>query len=194
MEKIFKFNELVYKLRKAKRLTQKELAEKLHTTAKTISNWERKKNCIPAEMISSIIKELDIDKKFIYEEYIDEGSSKNGVKFFYCPKCRNIMWSFTKNTQTCCNHTLYPLKASPENSEHYLYTVISPHTGFLNVSSNHPQNAEHRIEFMAYVSEENVIIISQRENKPFSTSFNHMPGGILYMFCSKHGLFSDSVF
>ena len=98
MDNTIRINNIIYKLRKAKGMTQKELAEKLHTTSKAISNWERDKNCIPAEMILKVAKELGVDKEFLCCDYKNALPHTEGVRFFYCPECKSVMWSFSKST------------------------------------------------------------------------------------------------
>ena len=191
MDRTFKINEIIYRFRKAKGLTQRELAEKLHTTAKTISNWERNKNSVPTEMFSAIEKALDIDKEFLFTNYINPALEEKAINFFYCYDCKNILWSDSKASHTCCNKKLMPLTASPQDASHFICIESNPQTGFITFTTDHPQNTDHRIEFVAYVSEVDVHIYTCAENKPVRISFPHAPGGKLYIFCSKHGLFHD---
>ena len=193
MDNTLKISEIVYRLRKAKGLTQAELATLLHTTAKTVSNWERNKNSIPAEMFWSLAKVLDIDRSFFYEQYVNSTYNQNDINFFYCNECRNVFWSFSKTSYTCCGNVLKPLIAVSETNEHYLYTVNNPHSNTFSVLTDHPQTEKHRIEFIAYVTEKDVHIAKFYENKPFSVTLTHSPGGKLYMYCSNHGLFHNEI-
>lgn len=171
-------------------MTQKELAEKLHTTAKTISNWERNKNAIPSGMISTIAKELDIDREFLLNISI----KPDRIYFFYCPVCKSVVWSYTNSSHVCCGKHLKPLIPAPETSNHYMYTETNSETGFIKISTYHPQTPDHRIEFVAYVSENDVHIFACLGNKPLDFLIPHSPGGKIYFFCSKHGLFHDGMF
>lgn len=193
MNKSYAINEIIYRVRKAKGLTQKELAQLLHTTAKTISNWERKKNCVPAEMVSSIVKELKIDRNFFFSEYISPLSPQTSIKFFVCPVCGDISWSFSKNLHKCCDRIIYPMQSSSGNCDHYLYYQSSPDGEQITVSAYHPMDDAHHIRFVAYVTDESAFTIVPPKNAPFSTTFPHLNGGKLYMLCSKHGLFDNEI-
>ena len=193
MDKSYEINEIIYKVRKAKGLTQKELAQILHTTSKTISNWERKKNCVPAEMVSSIVKELKIDRNFFFTEYISSLSNRTNIRFFHCPVCGNVSWSFSKACHKCCDKILYPMQSSPGNYDHYLYYQSSPDCEQITVSTYHPMDDNHYIKFVAYVTDESVMPIVPPKNAPFCTTFPHLRGRQLYMLCSRHGLFDDEI-
>ena len=54
--------------RKMKKLTQKELAEKLDVTHSSVSSWELGKNSIDMEMLNRICKVLGVTTAEIYAE------------------------------------------------------------------------------------------------------------------------------
>ena len=54
------FGKLIKKLRQQKKMTQKELGEKLHITDKAISKWERGISFPDLEMINSIAEVFNV--------------------------------------------------------------------------------------------------------------------------------------
>ena len=54
--------EMISSLRKEKRMTQNDLAEKMNVTDKAVSKWERNLSCPDVNSIQSCVK---VGKKFI---------------------------------------------------------------------------------------------------------------------------------
>ena len=51
----------IRKLRKERKLSQKQLAERLHVTRQAVSSWETGKNQPDIEMLEAIAKAFDTD-------------------------------------------------------------------------------------------------------------------------------------
>ena len=60
--------EIILQRRKELKMTQKELAEKLNVTDRTISRWECGVNLPDVEMLKTVAKVLDVDIKYFYED------------------------------------------------------------------------------------------------------------------------------
>lgn len=60
--------EIILQRRKELRMTQKQLAEKLNVTDRTISRWECGVNLPDVEMLKTVAKVLDVDIKYFYED------------------------------------------------------------------------------------------------------------------------------
>lgn len=186
-------NEIIYKFRKAKGLTQQQLAEKLHTTAKTVSNWERKRTCVNADIVSDFIRAFDIQKDCFFTEYKHLVFSEDTVKFYCCPTCGNVTWRFTDEPLICCNNKLSPLVPQPGKSEHYIHSEYSDDKRFCNLTSTHPMKNNHHIKFIAYVAGKTVLMTAPEPSHMLESTIPIMSGGKLYLFCTKHGLFENSV-
>ena len=62
--------EIILARRKELKMTQKELAEKLNVTDKTVSRWECGINLPDIAMLKSIATVLDVDIRYFYEDVI----------------------------------------------------------------------------------------------------------------------------
>lgn len=60
--------EIILQRRKELKMTQKQLAEKLNVTDRTISRWECGVNLPDVEMLKTVAKVLDVDIKYFYED------------------------------------------------------------------------------------------------------------------------------
>ena len=58
--------EIILQRRKELKMTQKQLAEKLNVTDRTISRWECGVNLPDVEMLKTVAKVLDVDIKYFY--------------------------------------------------------------------------------------------------------------------------------
>ena len=60
--------EIILQRRRELKMTQKQLAEKLNVTDRTISRWECGVNLPDVEMLKTVAKVLDVDIKYFYED------------------------------------------------------------------------------------------------------------------------------
>ncbi len=60
--------EIILQRRKELKMTQKQLAEKLNVTDRTISRWECGVNLPDVETLKTVAKVLDVDIKYFYED------------------------------------------------------------------------------------------------------------------------------
>ena len=60
--------EIILQRRKELKMTQKQLAEKLNVTDKTVSRWECGINLPDVEMLKTIAEVLEVDVKYFYED------------------------------------------------------------------------------------------------------------------------------
>ena len=60
--------EIILQRRKELKMTQKQLAEKLNVTDRTISRWECGVNLPDVEMLKTVAKVLDVDIIYFYED------------------------------------------------------------------------------------------------------------------------------
>lgn len=98
-----KLNENLYTLRRSKNLSQENLAEKLHVTRQTISNWELGQTSPNPEqlLILSELFEISIDEmvgnELVFKKKDNEEISKGAI--LICAVIAGI-WSFTQNRFT----------------------------------------------------------------------------------------------
>lgn len=190
-----KIGKLIEHLRKEKGLTQKEAAEQLNISNKTVSKWECGKGAPDVSLWEglSVILGADILKLLQGElnpNRLDIGKIEN-IRFYVCPSCGNILTSTGKAGISCCGRRLSPLSAVTEITGHEI-SVEEMDTDYF-ITIKHDMSKKHYISFAAYVYDDRIWF--QRFYPEQSPAFR-MPvmkgGGNLYLYCTKDGLFKYS--
>ena len=190
-----KIGKLIEHLRKEKGLTQKEVAEQLNISNKTVSKWECGKGAPDVSLWEglSVILGADILKLLQGElnpNRLDIGKIEN-IRFYVCPSCGNILTSTGKAGISCCGRRLSPLSAVTEITGHEI-SVEEMDTDYF-ITIKHDMSKKHYISFAAYVYDDRIWF--QRLYPEQSPAFR-MPvmkgGGNLYLYCTKDGLFKYS--
>ena len=82
-------------LREAKRLTQEELAERIHVSAKAVSKWETGKGFPDISLLEPLAKALDVSviELLSGEDIRNRNRAFNMLKsvFYVCPACGNVI-------------------------------------------------------------------------------------------------------
>lgn len=90
-----KFCDIIIELRKNKRLTQRELANKLNITDKAVSKWERGLSYPDITSISTLAKVLEVDSSYLIdlckrEDSINPYAKKEDIKKLITLICEGI--------------------------------------------------------------------------------------------------------
>lgn len=190
-----KIGKLIEHLRKEKGLTQKEVAEQLNISNKTVSKWECGKGAPDASLWEGLSAILGADiLKLLQGELnpnrLDIGKIEN-IRFYVCPSCGNILTSTGKAGISCCGRRLSPLSAVTEITGHEI-SVEEMDTDYF-ITIKHEMSKKHYISFAAYVYDDRIWF--QRLYPEQNPTFR-MPvmkgGGNLYLYCTKDGLFKYS--
>jgi DNA-binding XRE family transcriptional regulator len=155
-----KIGHLIAGLRKEKHLTQKELADLLHLSDRTISKWERGAGCTDISLIGGISQILGVNIENILVGDLDEnnknGGNMNKIKFYVCPTCGNVLTAVCEADVSCCGRKLAPCESCSPNSDicvkHEIH--ISDVEDEYYVTLNHEMSKKHYISFVACVSHE----------------------------------------
>ncbi|MBS4539441.1 helix-turn-helix domain-containing protein [Clostridium sp. D2Q-11] len=185
-----KIGKLILRIRKEKNMTQKEVADAMNISDKTISKWERGLGCPDVSLLRELshILGVNIEKILLGDlesNDADVGNMKR-IKFYVCPNCKNIISNTGQAEISCCGRKLEPLIAKPEDDEHNLkideiemdYYIIIPHE----------MSKSHYISFVAYVACDRVLLVKLYPEQNAEVRFPKMYGGRLYFYCSQHGL------
>lgn len=190
---------MLKELRERKKLTQKELAEKLLISDKTISKWETGKGLPDITLVTPLAEALSISvaELFAGEYAINDNCSANvkKLKFYVCPICGNIITSFGEGDFNCCGVKLPVLTVeedSPEESpEHIINVEKIEHDCFVHME--HPMTKQHYISFMAYVTSDRYTLVKLYPEQNAECRFMSRGHGIIYAYCNRHGLFKLNV-
>jgi transcriptional regulator with XRE-family HTH domain len=95
-----KIGQIIFQLRKSKKLTQKDFAARLNVTDKAVSKWERGLACPDISLLLDIANVLDVDPIVLLKGEIDAEQNKSNDK-------REIVYSNRKDIPNDELHRLY---------------------------------------------------------------------------------------
>ena len=189
-----KIGKLIAKLRKEKKLTQKNVADALGIQNKTVSKWECGLGCPDLSLWPELSAILGVDMVQMMEGEITPNKPDSGnidkVSFYVCPTCGNILVSTGSASIFCCGRKLEHI-VPMESSDAIKFTVEEIDADYF-VTFNHPMTKEHYISFVAYVKSDKVFLNRLYPEQSPTCRFPIIKGGKLYVYCIKHGLMAYS--
>lgn len=187
--------ETIKRLREKKKLTQKELAEKLMVSDKTISKWETNKGLPDLSILSELTNALSVSVPELLTG--DVAVNKNisadmrRSRFYVCPICGNVIHAMGEGAFSCCGIRLPSQEAEEPDEQHRLY--VEDVDGEMFVYLDHPMEKSHSISFMAYVTDCHIQMEKLYPEQAAQTHFRRAGRGTIFAFCNRHGLFSVKV-
>jgi DNA-binding XRE family transcriptional regulator/desulfoferrodoxin (superoxide reductase-like protein) len=185
-----KVGELILRLRKEKNMTQKQLADIMNISDKTISKWERGLGCPDVSILPELSQILGVDIEKILSGDLDPNDSVGGnmkkAKFYVCPECGNIITSTGEASVSCCGRKLEELTATKSDESHSLKVETIEDDWY--ISSEHEMTKEHYISFIAFVTGDKLFLAKQYSEWNLQVRFQKRGHGKLFSFCTKHGL------
>ena len=186
-----KNGKLLCDLRKAKGLTQKQVADKLGIVPKTVSKWETGHGFPDVSTVSALADILGVSEKTILsgdlEQNLESANNMKRTKFYVCPHCGSFLQGTGNGQVVCCGKQLEALTAVSADDEHTIN--ISEIEDDFYIEFNHEMTKEHYISFVSYVRFDRVLTIKLYPEQDSAVRFPKMYGGKIYFYCSKHGLF-----
>lgn len=193
-----KVGTLLYRLRKEKQMTQKQIADMMNISDKTISKWERGLGCPDVSLLGELSNIFDVNIERILAGDLQPNNMESGnlkrIKFFVCSNCGSVITSMGNANISCCGRKLFPLVAKPADDMHI--ANIDDVEGEYYITFGHEMSKTHYISFVAYVTSDCVLITKLYPEQTASVRFPKMRGsklqqrngGNLYYYCNKHGL------
>ena len=184
-----KVGKLIQQLRGERGLTQKNVADALGISNKTVSKWECGLGCPDLNLWPELSVILGVDMAQLREGEIVQNRPDSGnisrIRFYVCPVCGNVLFSTGSATIHCCGRRLEPLKAKTEDLP--AITVEEMDTDFY-VTFDHPMEKGHYLVFAAYVKSDRVTLLRLYPEQDAAVRFPVQRGGKLYIYCSQDGL------
>ncbi|MDO9491800.1 helix-turn-helix domain-containing protein [Acetobacterium sp.] len=189
---------LLKALRKEKAMTQKQVADQMHISDKTISKWERGLGCPDVSLLGELSElfEVNIEKILLGDLELNDMETGNlkRIKFYVCPNCGNVISTTGDAELSCCGRKLAPLVAKPADEKHM--ATIQDDDGEYYITFDHEMTKAHSIAFVAYVSTDRSLFIRLYPEQTAAVRLPKMSGGKLgkkfgsklYYYCSKDGL------
>lgn len=186
-----KTGELLSRLRKEKGMTQKQAAERLQVSDRTISKWERGMGLPDVSLWKGISALYGVEIEKILDGELQEKGKETGnmkrMKFYCCKHCGNIFWSMGGGEISCCGRKLSPLQAKAAADDHDIKVEAVEHEYYMTFP--HEMKKEHYISFAALVSWDRVTLVRLYPEQAAEVYLPRQRRGEVYYCCSEHGLF-----
>lgn len=185
----------IKKLREKKKLTQKQLAEKLAVTDKAVSKWETNRGFPDISLLSELAGALSVSVPELLTGDIADNQNVSAnmkrSKFYVCPICGNVIHAMGEGAFSCCGLRLPPLEEEEPDGEHWI--TVETVEDELFVSLKHPMEKGHFISFAAYVSDSELQLKKLYPEQAAEFRFRRTGLGKLFICCNRHGLFCQAV-
>ncbi len=185
-----KVGKLILDLRKEKKMTQKQLADAMRISDKTISKWERGLGCPDVSLLHELSEVLCVNIEKILSGDLDPNNADGGnmkrIKFYICPTCGNLITSTGEAEMSCCGRKIKALVPKPSDTEHQLKVESIEDDYYITFS--HEMTKTHYLNFIAYVACDRVLVIRLYPEQGGEVRFPKLRGGKLYFGCNQHGL------
>lgn len=182
----------VKKLREKLKITQRELAQRINVSDKTISKWETEKGLPDIGILEELAKALGVSAAELLTGDFKENENPSGnmkkLHFYVCPVCGNIITAVGQSSISCCGVSLPELLAESEEDMHGIAVETVDHEYCVTMA--HPMEKKHYISFIAYVTADSCEVIKLYPEQGISVRFRKKGHGILYVYCNRHGMFA----
>ena len=186
---------LIRQLRTEKKLTQKELAERIGVSDKAVSKWERGCGCPDVSLLPALAEVLGTDVQVLLSGRIEKNESEKGdmkkIRFYVCKDCGNVITSASEASVTCCGNKLTALE--PRKAEESERLRTEDMGGEWYVSSDHEMTKEHYISFVAYVSDSQFMMFRQYPEWDLQFNMPMFRTGRLVWYCNRCGLMYQDI-
>lgn len=187
-----KIGRIIYEARKQKNMTQKEMADVLMVSDKTISKWERGLGVPDISLLTTLSNFTGVNIESLIEGEIVAKEKEIGnmkkTKFYVCDDCGNIVTSIGDIDISCCGKRLSALEVKAEEEAAHGIRVEDS-DGELYVHMEHPMTKAHYISFIAYLMGDKLYLNKLYPEGGIDVRFPKRGGGKIYAYCREHGLF-----
>lgn len=190
-----KTGELIRKLRTDMRLTQKQLAEKLHVSDKAVSKWECGNGCPDLSLLTALSEVFGTDTDTLLTGEILKNEREKGdmkkLRFYICNDCGNIITATSDAAVTCCGNKLTALE--PREAMESEMLIAEDIGGEWYITSDHEMTKDNYISFVAYVNENSVMIFKQYPEWSININLPMFRSGRLIWYCNKEGILYQKI-
>ena len=186
---------LIRTLRRQRRMTQLQLAERIGVSDKAVSKWERGRGAPDISLLPALSEALGADTRALLQGDLEEREMTNGnlkhMRFYVCPDCGNLLFSTDGGTVNCCGKRLEPLEVKQAAGEERLEVVLSD--GEWYVTGSHAMGREHYVSFLALLTGDTLVLKKLYPEWGLEARLPKFPRGTLLWYCTRHGLFSQEL-
>lgn len=182
-------------LRERKKLTQKELADILAVSDKTVSKWENGRGYPDIGILEILADALSVNIAQLFTGNVIQNSNISGnmkkINYYVCPMCGNIISGVGEAQVSCCGIDLPILEIEELEEEHRLKIEKIENEYYLTLP--HSMSKEHYISFISYVTSDHVEMKKLYPEQSVEVRFPMKGHGYIYLYCNKHGLFQINI-
>lgn len=172
--------------------TQKELAERLMVSEKTISKWETKRGLPDISLLEPLAKTLGMTilELFQGEVIINQNRHANALKMklYVCPICGNVVTALGEGSYSCCGNQLLAQEAEVDST-----ISIEKMDNRWYVHLPHEMTKQSYISFIAYVTTNQLHLVKCYPEQEASAEFPILGHGIIYYYHNQNGLFMKRI-
>ena len=185
-----KIGRLIAGLRTEMGLTQKDVADGLGISNKTVSKWECGLGCPDLSLWPDLSAMLGADMNQLMDGEITPNRPDSGniakLRFYVCPSCGNILFSTGGASVFCCGRKLEPLTLAEGDLPHVTVQEVDFE---YYVTIDHDMRKDHYLSFAAYVKSDGVYLHRFYPEQAAAVRLPYLRGGQLYFYCVRHGLY-----
>lgn len=186
---------VIRKLRESKKITQEELAERIHVSGKAVSKWETGQGFPDISFLEPLASALDISviELLSGEDIQNSNRSSNMMKckFYACPVCGNVIQATGEAVVSCCGITLPVIEPETADADHMIHVEMVEDEYYVTI--DHPMNKEHYISFLTAVSDYRIQFVKMYPEGTAAARFKMDYVKYIYAYCSHHGLFKQKI-
>ena len=182
---------MIRRLREGRKLTQSQLAERLHVSDKAVSKWETGRGYPDVSLLEPLAAALGVSVLELLSgaDVVNANKASNMLRMqlYVCPLCGNVIQSTGEAVVSCCGLVLPPLEAEPEDAAHRVTIERAEDEYFVTVS--HEMCKTHYISFLAAVRDDGCELRKLYPEWDAQARFKISGTKFLYCYCNRHGLF-----
>lgn len=190
-----KIGQLIFRLRRERNLTQRQLAQRMHISDKTVSKWERGLGCPDVSLLAELAAVFEINLEQLLAGELDTrdvlGGNMKKTVFYICPTCGNVAAAMADAAVSCCGRRLEP--ACPQMAPQEDRLTVESVENDLFITSAHPMTKDHCLTFVALLTGDTLMLRKQYPEWGLQVRIPALGHGRLLWHCSRHGLFYQPV-
>lgn len=178
-------------IRQEKGMTQKQLADKMGISDKTVSKWERGCGLPEVSLWKELSAALGVNIEDILKGETEHNSFANGnmknIKYYICPVCNNLTVSTASAGVYCCGRKLNEVTA--QKADETARLKVEESDGDWYITSEHPMEKDDYISFVAFVTADSVQIYKQYPQWTMQARIPKRRHGTLLYYSTTKGMF-----
>ncbi len=185
-----KIGALICRLRKERNMTQKQLADAMHLSDRTISKWERGMGCPDVSLLTPLSEILNVNLGALLQGDMQGndfvGGNMKQAKYYVCPSCANLVVATGEPSLSCCGRGLDALV--PRKAEEAEKLCVEDVENEWYITSDHPMTKENYISFVVYATGDKLQIYKQYPEWDLQTRIFKREHGKLIWYSTDKGL------